>query len=606
MKKIINNLDISNSNINNENQTNNIINLKLSRINSDYSYRKTKYMNIDEYKIKDTKYIIEYYDKKQFLEFLKNKPKSDEGILQKFEEPKGDYNTIYRLTWSPKISIFEKCSNLKKLNDKHFDIYERAVTYDGEEFQTKKEPVKGTHIPHGMQSIATRISNHVSNITLEKIKIVRMILNFKVDKKDRIIFLWCSSLRIDPGINKKNLLNKRNKSFSGGNSNRNIPETRIKSVDDSKLKFFHPDNINIFKYSILGRPIEPHKEGYCPNCGLNVENYKLYEINFKNLIESNENLKRDNQYFQLYDNINMTSNGIEVISPGDKYNKNSINKNILKQLKYYNYKNFVIPKVIYELFPELTINDYNSLKKDIVFLNKKTFVCDICFLEITKYCSMAGSNNLNLLKGKTREENIINDINEYNKYFIRPKSAFKFNMDKIMNKNDVTPLLSKRKLKSIVQRANSFQSIKNKSKNNLYQNYISNIKINDKNNIKNAYIQSYNDNKTDESNLDNNEKKHIRKKVNKNKFNFKKNITFNRLNYLSKENNKEINKYFLKNKNKISNYAKYFNNIKNLKENTNRLKNEYNNRMFNSNIENNKIFPVKIQKINIDSNKSHL
>ena len=162
--------------------------------------------------------------------------------------------------------------------------------------------------------------------------------------------------------------------------------------------------------------------------------YKLYEINFKNLIESNENLKRDNQYFQLYDNINMTSNGIEVISPGDKYNKNSINKNILKQLKYYNYKNFVIPKVIYELFPKLTINDYNALKKDIVFLNKKTFVCDICFLEITKYCSMAGSNNLNLLKGKTREENIINDINEYNKYFIRPKSAFKFNMDKIIKK----------------------------------------------------------------------------------------------------------------------------------------------------------------------------
>ena len=159
-----------------------------------------------------------------------------------------------------------------------------------------------------MQDIALKIANHVGNITLEKIKIVRMILNFKVDKKDRIIFLWCSSLRIDPGLNKKNLLSKRNNSFSGTNSNSNINkkyliETRIKSDDDSKIKFFHPDNINIFKYSVLGKPINPYKEGYCPSCWLNVENYKLYEISFKSLIQSNENLKRDTQYFPLYDKL---------------------------------------------------------------------------------------------------------------------------------------------------------------------------------------------------------------------------------------------------------------------------------------------------------------
>ena len=136
MKKIINNVEISNSNINtSNNQIDNANNLKRSKIHSVYSYNKPKIMKTEEYKIRETKYIIEYYDKKQFLEFLNNKPKSDEGILQKFEDPKGDYNTIYRIIWSPKISLFEKSSNLKKLNDKHYDIYERAVTYDGEGFQ---------------------------------------------------------------------------------------------------------------------------------------------------------------------------------------------------------------------------------------------------------------------------------------------------------------------------------------------------------------------------------------------------------------------------------------------------------------------------------------
>ena len=604
MKRIINNIDISNSDSymnNNNEQIDNAYNLKKSRIHSTYSYNKPRNIQKDEFKIRETKYIIEYYDKKQFLEFLNNKPKSDEGILQKFEDPKGDYNTIYRIIWSPKISLFEKCSNLKKLNDKHFDIYERAVTYDGEEFQTKKEPVKGSHIPEGMQNIALKIANHVGNITLEKIKIVRMVLNFKVDKKDRIIFLWCSSLRIDPGIDKKLLINKRNKSFSGPNSNsnankNNIRETRIKSVDDSKIKFFHADNINIFKYSVLGKPINPHKEGYCPNCGLNVENYKLYEISFKNLIESNENLKRDNQYFSLYDKINMTSNGIEVISPEDKYSKNTNKKNILRQLKYYNYKNFLIPKVIYELFPKITIEDYNTLKKDIVFLNKKTFVCDLCYLEITKYCSMAGSNDLNLLKSSKRDKNIANDINDFNNYFFkRPKSAYRFNMNKFKNKNNFTSALSKNNIKKMLKRTNSFKSFNNKNKKNLYQNYITNMNKTDRKDIKNCFIQSYNENKNNRShtNTNSNEKANMKRKLNKNKIKFTKNSIFNRLNYLSQENDKEINKFFIKNGNKISKYAQYFNGIK---PKINVFENGKKNIKINSNIETEKTFPIKILK----------
>lgn len=42
-----------------------------------------------------------------------------------------------------------------------------------------------------------RIAKHISNVTFEKCRVSRLILHFKIDQKDNVIFLWCSSLRIE-------------------------------------------------------------------------------------------------------------------------------------------------------------------------------------------------------------------------------------------------------------------------------------------------------------------------------------------------------------------------------------------------------------------------
>ena len=355
---------------------------------------------------KNEAYIIEYFDVKKFNDFLDKKIIYDDGILQKFEEPKGEYNITYRLTWSPKLSLFEKCTNLKKINDNHFDIYERAVTYDGEEFQTKTEPIKGNHIPQRIEKIGLNIVNHVSNITLEKIKIIRLILNFKIDKKDRIIFLWCSSLRI---LNTSNVINPRLmglKDQSKIAQNFYRKQQNIKEIDNEKIKLRPPDYVNLFKYSVSGKPILPQKESVCLNCGQKVENYRLYEISFKNIIEGHDNRKRDKKYYSIFNKINMTSSGIEVIPcNSDK-----------KRLD----ENDDIPKIIQQLYPKLKFQDYFSLKNDTFFRNKTTCICDDCYLEITKYCSMAGSNNENLIRTFKKDE--INPIFDMFKS-VRPKTV---------------------------------------------------------------------------------------------------------------------------------------------------------------------------------------
>ena len=145
------------------------------------------------------------------------------------------------------------------------------------------------------------------------IKIIRLILNFKIDKKDRIIFLWCSSLRI---LNTSNVINPRLMSIKErGKIEQNFfrKQQNIKEIDNEKIRLRPPDYVNLFKYSVSGKPILPQKESVCLNCGQKVENYRLYEISFKTIIEGHDNRKRDKQYYSIFNKINMTSSGVEVI-----------------------------------------------------------------------------------------------------------------------------------------------------------------------------------------------------------------------------------------------------------------------------------------------------
>jgi hypothetical protein len=46
-------------------------------------------------------------------------------------------------------------------------------------------------------NISNTMSNHISNVTFERIKPNRMVNNYKIDNNNQIWFLWCSSMRIE-------------------------------------------------------------------------------------------------------------------------------------------------------------------------------------------------------------------------------------------------------------------------------------------------------------------------------------------------------------------------------------------------------------------------
>jgi len=339
----------------------------------------------------NSKYIIEYFDKKKFKEFLHSKNTYPDGILQKFIDPKGDYNFTIRLHWSPKLCILEKTINTKKIHDTRFNLYERAVTYDGEEFQTQTEAIRGNNLPDRFEKIGSNIASHISNITLERIKIVRMILNFKIGKNDKIYFLWCSSLRIENFLDKKfNMHGKKERKHPGDFSNE-IPF--VSNCDTGKIQVTYPNSINLFQYSNQGKPIKVYKDTVCKNCDNKIEQHKMCDITFRTLVEAHDSRKRDKAYNKLFENINMTASGVELLpyipNKGEEEQKLLILKN---------YKNLLMPKVIFALYPKLNYEDYKTLKKDTVFLSKNTQVCEKCFLDLTKYCNFAGANTENVLR----------------------------------------------------------------------------------------------------------------------------------------------------------------------------------------------------------------
>lgn len=82
-------------------------------------------------------------------QFLSRKQYPEEGILQRFIQPKGENNcnkiivefnvtlaflATIRVVWGKEVSLYEKITSLKPINDKRFDIYERAFTVEGKDY----------------------------------------------------------------------------------------------------------------------------------------------------------------------------------------------------------------------------------------------------------------------------------------------------------------------------------------------------------------------------------------------------------------------------------------------------------------------------------------
>ena len=139
--------------------------------------------------------VIEYFGLPELRHFLTFHSKMEDGILQKFTDPKGNRNSLIQTVWSPSVFICEMRENLKDLYELRYDMYERAVTYEGEEFHTKLVPMKGKGLKKHLRKVIDKIVEHIGTVSNGSIRITRLVLQFKLDFNDNLWLLRAASVR---------------------------------------------------------------------------------------------------------------------------------------------------------------------------------------------------------------------------------------------------------------------------------------------------------------------------------------------------------------------------------------------------------------------------
>eukprot|EP00435_Cladocopium_sp_Y103_P059170 s779_g21.t1 len=265
---------------------------------------------------------IEYLNEEQLRELLFNRQMNrGDGLLQKFLEPPDARNNMIRAQWSPKVCLIERRINRLNLNDTHYDMYERAVTFEGPDFHSEVTPVRGATLANKVDQIADAIIQHVAGVTNDRVKITRLALNFKVDYRDRLHFLFASSVRLQ-GCSRPLEVNTRLQ----------VPEYihRAQSVSRTAP-------------AVLLRSL------VCPTCQEKVHPEMVFEVVYRVIIEFEEQRR----------NAERQAGSIQEQEEEE------------------------VPEAFLRLHPRLTVEEYVELRKELVFQQKFAGVCENCYLRFS-------------------------------------------------------------------------------------------------------------------------------------------------------------------------------------------------------------------------------
>jgi len=138
---------------------------------------------------------IEYFDRQGLTDFLYKRRDRSNGVLQRFVEPKGIKNEMIRAIWSPKVCLLERSENIHQLHDHRFGLFERCVTFEGPEYYYTSAPLRGPVLAGQIQKICESVVSHISEVTFAQQQVSRMVLNLKVDSRDKIWLLYSTSIR---------------------------------------------------------------------------------------------------------------------------------------------------------------------------------------------------------------------------------------------------------------------------------------------------------------------------------------------------------------------------------------------------------------------------
>ena len=110
------------------------------------------------------------------------------GILQKFVEPKGEKDSIYKFQYSKDLRTAEMLASKALLNDKRINVYERCdlLTQNPRFIETKG--LTSELIVRNINELLDTITKHIFSTSYQTLLLKSGTFFFKLDVKDKIHF----------------------------------------------------------------------------------------------------------------------------------------------------------------------------------------------------------------------------------------------------------------------------------------------------------------------------------------------------------------------------------------------------------------------------------
>ena len=299
--------------------------------------------------------------------------------MQRFVDPAGGgtNNSQIRAICTPKMCVLERRKTKQNLHDTRYGLYERAVTFEGPEVFSTSLPIRGAALPSQLRNVCDKVLSNVSSAMVNssrKSEIrddLRMVLNLKVDSKERVWILYSSSIRLLPGkseiISDIPLLNSTS---SRVNDPLNIQDV-ITLPPSVKLcqNANHDPSAKISNMKTFNT---------CPSCGTMDVGETFHPVPYKTIISHFEQVMamlEEANSWPPPPNIVKSAGGVGFGTVG------TVEEGAIKD------EDLVIPPVIRHLHQRLKVQGYRRYRSDPLFLHKQCDVCEDCFLAYAKLVS---------------------------------------------------------------------------------------------------------------------------------------------------------------------------------------------------------------------------
>ena len=333
---------------------------------------------------------VEYLDREGLNQFLYNRPKeTSNGILQRFIEPKGTKNELIRAVWSPKVVLVERAENIHHLHDHRYGLYERCVTMEGPEYYYTSNAIRGPVLGGQIQKLCESCVTHISEVTFAQKEVTRMVLNFKVDSRDKIWLMYTTSIRLN------DMLQQDTSSSLGASAS----QRHKRSLVNIGAAVNIPNTINLNPSRSYDKIVAKQRIR-CISCAKETLDDMRHPVTYKSVIKHYEHVIHimteicANQHTTVLDwppdpDIIEAAGGIgfgciDMVADDDILSK-ATRMELNRPLEADELR---IPPILRYLHPKLTGPAYYKCRRDPLFLYKTATVCEPCFLVFAEFTTM--------------------------------------------------------------------------------------------------------------------------------------------------------------------------------------------------------------------------